>query len=60
MKETKQPELTRTADLPAKGDVVKEVGKLPGQSAFTLYGCDLSTGEPHADTAGLPPCRRRQ
>lgn len=37
----------------------EQVGKLTGQSAFTLYGCDLSTGEPHADAAGLPPCRHK-
>ncbi len=38
----------------------EQVGKLPGQSAFTLYGCDLATGEPHANSAGLPPCRHNQ
>lgn len=53
-----EPQLALTSDQ--KKTAQAGVGRLAGQSAFTLYGCDLTTGEPKAEMAGLPQCRHRQ
>ena len=33
-------------------------GRLPGQGAFTTFGCDLTTGEPLYEMAGMGEIHR--